>query len=159
MHMSLSSGRLPNLNRQLQFVTYTNTLFHPSTADTGLWRFLNSFHFLWDLLTSVLFHISVRLQSEGHRALFSIRIRHGVTPKLYNTGSNGGNQMADIHRAAQSCALSFWPLTSDRLFRLCRVQHQRSCDCRYKDFPAVRQASRSYQQHQKILSYRHHSDR
>lgn len=35
MHMTLSSGLLPNLNRQLQFVTYTNTLFHPSTADTG----------------------------------------------------------------------------------------------------------------------------
>lgn len=35
MHMTLSSGFLPNLNRQLQFVTYTNTLFHPSTADTG----------------------------------------------------------------------------------------------------------------------------
>lgn len=47
MRMSLTSGRLANLNRQLQFVTYTNTLFHPSTADTGRWRFLNSFHFLW----------------------------------------------------------------------------------------------------------------
>lgn len=35
MRMTLSSARLPNLNRQLQFVTYTNTLFHPSTADTG----------------------------------------------------------------------------------------------------------------------------
>lgn len=35
MHMSLSSSLLPNLNRQLQFVTYTNTLFHPSTVDTG----------------------------------------------------------------------------------------------------------------------------
>uniref|UniRef100_A0A8C5EYG8 Beta-1,4 N-acetylgalactosaminyltransferase n=1 Tax=Gouania willdenowi TaxID=441366 RepID=A0A8C5EYG8_GOUWI len=35
MHMALSSSLLPNLNRQLQFVTYTNTLFHPSTADTG----------------------------------------------------------------------------------------------------------------------------
>lgn len=35
MHMSLSSSLLPNLNRQLQFVTYTNTLFHPNTADTG----------------------------------------------------------------------------------------------------------------------------
>lgn len=102
MRMSLSSGRLPNLNRQLQFVTYTNTLFHPSTSDTGLWRFLNSFHFPWGLLTSSLFHISVRLQSEGHRALFSIRIRHGVTPKLYNTGSNGGNQATDQHRTAQS---------------------------------------------------------
>lgn len=35
MHMTLSSRLLPNMNRQLQFVTYTNTLFHPSTADTG----------------------------------------------------------------------------------------------------------------------------
>lgn len=35
MHMMLSSSLLPNMNRQLQFVTYTNTLFHPSTADTG----------------------------------------------------------------------------------------------------------------------------
>uniref|UniRef100_A0A3B3TWC2 Beta-1,4-N-acetyl-galactosaminyltransferase 1 n=1 Tax=Poecilia latipinna TaxID=48699 RepID=A0A3B3TWC2_9TELE len=34
MHMSLSSSLLLNLNRQLQFVTYTNTLFHPNTADT-----------------------------------------------------------------------------------------------------------------------------
>lgn len=155
--MSLSSGRLPNLNRQLQFVTYTNTLFHPSTADTGRWRILSSFHFSSGLLTPFLFRISVRLQSEGHRALFSIRIRHGVTPKLYNTGSNGGNPTTDTEQLR--AALSFWPLTADRLFRLCRVQHQRPRDCCYKDFPAVRQASRSYQQHQKILSYRHHSDR
>ncbi|XP_054639780.1 beta-1,4 N-acetylgalactosaminyltransferase 1 isoform X2 [Dunckerocampus dactyliophorus] len=34
MHMSLSSGVLTKLNRQLQFVTYTNTVFHPSNADT-----------------------------------------------------------------------------------------------------------------------------
>uniref|UniRef100_A0A8C4DK48 Beta-1,4 N-acetylgalactosaminyltransferase n=1 Tax=Dicentrarchus labrax TaxID=13489 RepID=A0A8C4DK48_DICLA len=65
MHMTLSSSLLPNLNRQLQFVTYTNTLFHPSTADT------------------------VHFETEGHQAIFSIKIRHGVTPKLYNTGSKG----------------------------------------------------------------------
>ncbi|XP_076012925.1 beta-1,4 N-acetylgalactosaminyltransferase 1 [Genypterus blacodes] len=65
MHMILTSSLLPNLNRQLQFVTYTNTLFHPSTADT------------------------VQLETEGHQAIFSIKIRHGVTPKLYNTGSKG----------------------------------------------------------------------
>lgn len=35
MHMTVSSSLLANLNRQLQFVTYTNTLFHPSTADMG----------------------------------------------------------------------------------------------------------------------------
>ncbi|KAK3575132.1 hypothetical protein QTP86_020819, partial [Hemibagrus guttatus] len=63
MHMTLSSFLLPNLNRQLQFITYTNTLFHPSTADT------------------------VQLETEGHQALFTIKIRHGITPKLYNTGS------------------------------------------------------------------------
>ncbi|XP_034726237.1 beta-1,4 N-acetylgalactosaminyltransferase 1 isoform X1 [Etheostoma cragini] len=65
MHMSLSSSHLSNLNRQLQFVTYTNTLFHPNTADT------------------------VQLETEGHQASFSIKIRHGITPKLYNTGSKG----------------------------------------------------------------------
>ena len=34
--MGLSSSALSHLNRQLQFVTYTNTLFHPKTADTGV---------------------------------------------------------------------------------------------------------------------------
>ncbi|TRZ02518.1 hypothetical protein DNTS_026573 [Danionella cerebrum] len=63
-HMSLSSSLLSSLNRQLQFITYTNTLFHPSTADT------------------------VQLDTEGHQALFTIKIRHGATPKLYNTGSD-----------------------------------------------------------------------
>ncbi|XP_056294219.1 beta-1,4 N-acetylgalactosaminyltransferase 1 isoform X1 [Pseudoliparis swirei] len=65
MRMTLSSSLLPNLNRQLQFVTYTNTLFHPSTADT------------------------VQFETEGYQASFSIKVRHGVTPKLYNTGSKG----------------------------------------------------------------------
>lgn len=35
MHMIISSPLLSALNKQLQFVTYTNTVFHPSTADTG----------------------------------------------------------------------------------------------------------------------------
>ncbi|XP_048856178.1 beta-1,4 N-acetylgalactosaminyltransferase 1 [Brienomyrus brachyistius] len=65
MHMTLWSSLLPNLNRQLQFVTYTNTLFHPSTADT------------------------VQFETDGHQAVFTIKIRHGVTPKLYNPGSKG----------------------------------------------------------------------
>lgn len=34
-HMTLTSSLLSALNRQLQFVTYTNTVFHPKTADTG----------------------------------------------------------------------------------------------------------------------------
>nr|XP_046191214.1 beta-1,4 N-acetylgalactosaminyltransferase 1 isoform X1 [Oncorhynchus gorbuscha]XP_046191220.1 beta-1,4 N-acetylgalactosaminyltransferase 1 isoform X1 [Oncorhynchus gorbuscha] len=65
MHMTLTSSLLSNLNRQLQFVTYTNTLFHPSTADT------------------------VQVETEGHQAMFTIKVRHGVTPKLYNTGPKG----------------------------------------------------------------------
>ena len=34
-NLTLSSSLLANLNRQLQFITYTNTLFHPNTADSG----------------------------------------------------------------------------------------------------------------------------
>ncbi|XP_051996274.1 beta-1,4 N-acetylgalactosaminyltransferase 1-like isoform X1 [Xyrauchen texanus] len=64
MHMTLSSSLLLSLNRQLQFITYTNTQFHPSTADT------------------------VQLQTEGHQAFFTIKIWHGLTPKLFNTGSD-----------------------------------------------------------------------
>ncbi|XP_044033368.1 beta-1,4 N-acetylgalactosaminyltransferase 1 isoform X2 [Siniperca chuatsi] len=33
--------------------------------------------------------IKVQFETEGHQANFSIKIRHGVTPKLYNTGSKG----------------------------------------------------------------------
>lgn len=33
--MTLSGPLLSALNRQLQFITYTNTVFHPNTADTG----------------------------------------------------------------------------------------------------------------------------
>ncbi|XP_036389167.1 beta-1,4 N-acetylgalactosaminyltransferase 1a [Megalops cyprinoides] len=65
MHITLSSSLLPNLNRQLQFVAYTNTLFHPNTADT------------------------VSFETDGHQSIFMIRIRHGVTPRLYNPGSKG----------------------------------------------------------------------
>lgn len=36
--------------------------------------------------------LSVQFKTEGHEAAFSIKIRHGVTPKLYNTGSIGGTQ-------------------------------------------------------------------
>jgi len=43
MHMTLTSGLLSSLNRQLQFITYTNTLFHPSTADTGMQLFGSSY--------------------------------------------------------------------------------------------------------------------
>uniref|UniRef100_A0A3Q3W9Z7 Beta-1,4 N-acetylgalactosaminyltransferase n=1 Tax=Mola mola TaxID=94237 RepID=A0A3Q3W9Z7_MOLML len=58
----LSSPHLPALNRQLQFVTYTNTVFHPKTADT------------------------VQFGTEGHRSYFTIKIGHGTTPKLYYSG-------------------------------------------------------------------------
>uniref|UniRef100_A0A3Q2T195 Beta-1,4 N-acetylgalactosaminyltransferase n=1 Tax=Fundulus heteroclitus TaxID=8078 RepID=A0A3Q2T195_FUNHE len=60
MHMTLSSSLLLNMNRQLQFRK---------------------------LITSFLSHPVVQFETEGHQAIFSIKIRHGVTPKLYNTGS------------------------------------------------------------------------
>ncbi|XP_007422112.1 beta-1,4 N-acetylgalactosaminyltransferase 1 [Python bivittatus] len=66
MHLSLSGSRLDNLNRQMQFVTYTNTLFHPNTADT------------------------VQFSTDKHRATFTIRIRHAPTPRLYYPGSSSG---------------------------------------------------------------------
>ncbi|XP_010873414.1 beta-1,4 N-acetylgalactosaminyltransferase 1a [Esox lucius] len=62
MHLYLSSGVLSALNRQLQFVTYTNTLFHPRTADT------------------------VQFETDGHQAVFTIKVGHAVTPKLYYSG-------------------------------------------------------------------------
>ncbi|XP_029690063.1 beta-1,4 N-acetylgalactosaminyltransferase 1a isoform X2 [Takifugu rubripes] len=61
-HMTLSSPLLPALNRQLQFVTYTNTVFHPKTADT------------------------VQFGTKAHKAAFTIKIRFGTIPKLYYSG-------------------------------------------------------------------------
>ncbi|XP_062247261.1 beta-1,4 N-acetylgalactosaminyltransferase 1a isoform X2 [Platichthys flesus] len=62
-HVILSSQDLSTLNRQLQFVTYTNTVFHPKTADT------------------------VEFATEGHRSFFTIKIGHSSIPRLYNTGT------------------------------------------------------------------------
>ncbi|KAJ8369913.1 hypothetical protein SKAU_G00099410 [Synaphobranchus kaupii] len=64
-NLTLSSGVLASLNRQLQFVTYTNTLYHPNTADT------------------------VQFTTDGHQSIFIIRIRHRVSPRLYNPGPKG----------------------------------------------------------------------
>uniref|UniRef100_A0A7N5ZUV9 Beta-1,4 N-acetylgalactosaminyltransferase n=1 Tax=Anabas testudineus TaxID=64144 RepID=A0A7N5ZUV9_ANATE len=61
-HIVLSSPLLSALNRQLQFVTYTNTVFHPKTADT------------------------VEFGSEGHQSFFTIKVEHGAIPTLYNSG-------------------------------------------------------------------------
>ncbi|XP_072306057.1 beta-1,4 N-acetylgalactosaminyltransferase 1a isoform X2 [Eucyclogobius newberryi] len=61
-HMTLSSPNLSALNKQLSFVTYTNTVFHPRTAE------------------------NVEFGTEGHRSFFTIKIQHKTTPKLYNSG-------------------------------------------------------------------------
>ncbi|XP_061759365.1 beta-1,4 N-acetylgalactosaminyltransferase 1a isoform X2 [Nerophis ophidion] len=61
-HMVLSSPVLAALNRQLQFVTYTNTVFHPRTADT------------------------VQFANEGHRSFFTIKVGHATISRLYNSG-------------------------------------------------------------------------
>ena len=103
MHMTLSSSLLPSLNRQLQFVSYTNTLFHPSTADTGGPAALQPLHvFIFcvffipkdirTILKCILLIcvVAVQLETEGHQAAFIIKIGHGATPKLYNTGGGGG---------------------------------------------------------------------
>ncbi|NXM72531.1 B4GN1 acetylgalactosaminyltransferase, partial [Serilophus lunatus] len=64
-HLSLAAAHLDHLNRQLQFVTYTNTQFHPDTADI------------------------VQFSTDGHSAAFAIRIRHPPTPRLYGPGTPG----------------------------------------------------------------------
>ncbi|XP_017343502.1 beta-1,4 N-acetylgalactosaminyltransferase 1 isoform X1 [Ictalurus punctatus] len=65
MHISFSSPLLSALNRQLQFVTYTNAIFHPNTADI------------------------VQFETDGFQAAFTIKIRHAITPKLYYPGPSG----------------------------------------------------------------------
>ncbi|XP_029975278.1 beta-1,4 N-acetylgalactosaminyltransferase 1a isoform X2 [Salarias fasciatus] len=62
--MTLSSPLLPALNRQLQFVTYTNTVFHPKTADT------------------------VQFSTGDHKSFFTIKVGHRTVPKLYNSGQD-----------------------------------------------------------------------
>ncbi|XP_039559254.1 beta-1,4 N-acetylgalactosaminyltransferase 1 [Passer montanus] len=71
-HLSLAAAHLDHLNRQLQFVTYTNTQFHPDTADI------------------------VQFSTDGHSAAFAIRIRHPPTPRLYGPGSAGDSDRYNI---------------------------------------------------------------
>lgn len=53
-NMTLSSPDLAALNKQLQFVTYTSTVFHPKTADssnytdTTLIRIIDCHMYLYD---------------------------------------------------------------------------------------------------------------
>ncbi|KAI2649671.1 Beta-1,4 N-acetylgalactosaminyltransferase 1 [Labeo rohita] len=62
MHISFTSTSLASLNRQLEFVTYTNTRFHPNTADV------------------------VQFKAGIFQASFTIKIRHPPMPKFYNPG-------------------------------------------------------------------------
>lgn len=116
---------------------------------------------------SSLLCLLVQFETEGHQAIFSIKIRHGVTPKLYNTGSKGGKTQHQHANAAHNLKpkilhiilFKHWALLGCLIFLLCRVQ----CQCpryhSYEDFPALWQASRSYRQREEILSHRHYSDR
>ncbi|KAL7859767.1 hypothetical protein SRHO_G00149140 [Serrasalmus rhombeus] len=62
MHMNLSSNLQSALNRQLRFITYTNTIFHPDATDI------------------------VHFGTDGFQAAFTIKIHHKVPPKLYDPG-------------------------------------------------------------------------
>ncbi|CAL8366727.1 unnamed protein product [Lota lota] len=81
--MELSSNILSKLNRQLQFVTYTNTLFHPKTADTVLY------------------------ESGGHQAAFTIKVGHSAIPKLYNSGTNEGYNISALVTIATKTFLRY----------------------------------------------------
>uniref|UniRef100_A0A8V5GX61 Glycosyltransferase 2-like domain-containing protein n=1 Tax=Melopsittacus undulatus TaxID=13146 RepID=A0A8V5GX61_MELUD len=69
---SISSPSLDHLNRQLQFVTYTSTVYHPSTADI------------------------VQFRTQGHEASFTIRIRHPPAPRLYGDSDGDGGDSYNI---------------------------------------------------------------
>ncbi|KAM6307933.1 LOW QUALITY PROTEIN: beta-1,4 N-acetylgalactosaminyltransferase 1 [Podargus strigoides] len=77
-HLSLAAAHLDHLNRQLQFVTYTNTRFHPDTADI------------------------LQFSTDGHEAAFAIRIRHPPTPRLYGTPGDGYNITALVTIATKT---------------------------------------------------------
>ncbi|XP_078390505.1 beta-1,4 N-acetylgalactosaminyltransferase 1-like isoform X1 [Cetorhinus maximus] len=83
MHLSLSSSQVDNLNRQLQFVTYTNTVFNPNTADT------------------------VQLETDGHQAFFVIKIRHATIPKLYSSGDQPGYNISALVTIATKTFLRY----------------------------------------------------
>ncbi|KAJ8258170.1 hypothetical protein GJAV_G00193940 [Gymnothorax javanicus] len=82
-NLTLTSGLLANLNRQLQFVTYTNTRFHPNTAD------------------------AVQFSAEGHQSVFIIRIRHRPSPRLYNTGPKGDYNISALVTIATKTFLRY----------------------------------------------------
>lgn len=82
-HMSLSSQVLSALNRQLQFVTYTNTVFHPNTADF------------------------VQFRTEGHQSFFTIKVGHKVIPKLYNSGQSKGYNVTSLVTIATKTFLRY----------------------------------------------------
>ncbi|XP_051818723.1 beta-1,4 N-acetylgalactosaminyltransferase 1 isoform X1 [Antechinus flavipes] len=63
LELTLSSPELDRLNRQLQLVTYSSRNYQPDTADT------------------------VRFSTDGHEAVFTIRIKHPPNPRLYPPGS------------------------------------------------------------------------
>ncbi|XP_030625726.1 beta-1,4 N-acetylgalactosaminyltransferase 1a [Chanos chanos] len=83
MHMTLSSRLLSNLNRQLQFVTYTNTVFHPRAVDI-----------VW-------------FDTDGHQAVFTIKVGHPVTPKLYNPGPKKEYNISDLVTIATKTFLRY----------------------------------------------------
>ncbi|XP_060750137.1 beta-1,4 N-acetylgalactosaminyltransferase 1a isoform X1 [Tachysurus vachellii] len=83
MQMILSSPLLPALNRQLQFINYTNTIFHPNTADI------------------------VQFGTDGYQASFTINIRHELIPKLYDPGPAGPKGEYDISRLVSIATKTF----------------------------------------------------
>ncbi|XP_072511295.1 beta-1,4 N-acetylgalactosaminyltransferase 1 isoform X2 [Notamacropus eugenii] len=62
LELTLSSPELDRLNRQLQLVTYSSRSYQSDTADTA------------------------RFSTNGHEAVFTIRIKHPPRPRLYPPG-------------------------------------------------------------------------
>ncbi|XP_075407494.1 beta-1,4 N-acetylgalactosaminyltransferase 1 [Tenrec ecaudatus] len=70
--LTITSPGLDQLNRQLQLVTYSSRSYQTNTADT------------------------VHFSTEGHEAVFSIRIRHAPNPRLYPPGASSQGAQYNI---------------------------------------------------------------
>ncbi|KAK7916191.1 hypothetical protein WMY93_011952 [Mugilogobius chulae] len=82
-HMTLSSPNLSALNKQLSFVTYTNTVFHPRTAE------------------------NVEFGTGGHRSFFTVKIQHKTPSKLYNSGPQGDYNISALVTLATKTFLRY----------------------------------------------------
>lgn len=66
--------------------------------ETKFGNYIKYIKYILSFFVFFFFWLSVQLETDGHQAMFTIKVRHGVTPKLYNTGPKGGDTLIVITR-------------------------------------------------------------